>query len=208
MDKGSLDWKISTENFYEIDDFFMNEAYKCIAEGKLSPMPKYSMKERYHGLHIIQCDTPRALEFLEEAISKMKAPWEGADLDIKRLSELRSLPKAFIVIPAKTATEDMVKTILQKCNPHLLINSWRLLRLTKAKKGRQIAVFRIDVESAKVLGENKEINFLLRDLTVHIQSYTSLTAELEDGAKGKTQELIEMLEESLDVGEEDDGTSN
>ena len=121
VDTGSLDWKISAENFNEVDDFLMNEIYKDILAKKLVPMPKYKMKERYHGFRVIECDTPRALEYLREVIKNIGTPWKNAALDVKRLGELPSLPKAFIGIPAKSATDDKIKVILQECNPEFPI---------------------------------------------------------------------------------------
>ena len=59
-----------------------------------------------------------------------------------------------------------------------------------------------------MLEGRKEINFILRDLPVHIVHYKTLSAEIAADEQGKTLEITGLLHESLKVTEEEEAPSS
>lgn len=199
VDTNQPDWKISVENFTLIDNFLIKEIFKGIQGKTLAKVPVYDMDKRFHGYRIITCDTPFAVDFLRQTISKMDDTWPNAKVEVKLLRELPTQPKAFISVPTSNISREELMTLLAAYNPDIPVNTWKLVRLSKVKFGRVLASLIINDDSVRILEEKKCLmRFTIRKLPVRVCRFESLEAELELSTAGNEAETDAAIADLLD----------
>ena len=143
VDLNDSEWRISLTNFNKLENRFIKilDRYGC--DNPYSPMPKFSMNERFRGYHIISCDTESTVDFLRKEIVKIDGLWENAKLEVKLLREIPALPKLYMTISMddedskdKAAFGQMIIRILKRQNPTFAVDKWKILRIGDTIPGK------------------------------------------------------------------------
>lgn len=195
------EWKVELEKFRLIEELLVSELADYIINNPDRVLPVYRMNETLRGHHIITCDSTAAADFIRHVISNNKNLWEGADLEVKELSEIPAPIKIYVAIPNpqerhRAEFDKIVKLVIKGQNPELDTSKWTIVgKVNMTKSNRVLVTFIIDTASKEIL-EKKELtlNYGVRSCKVRINKEQTQTEEIE-------QDLINQLVESLAVDE-------
>lgn len=202
VDLGSIDWRISPENFSLIEQAIFDKIMDKVAEGSLMKPPHYDMTERFHGFMVITCDSKKSVDLLVDVVKCLPELWPGAKVMIRMLKDLPAPPKAKIFVPMKVVDEKRVLRGLAFFNEDINMSDWILLQICRYECGRTPLIFRIDEESTlKIRKRNNTLWFNIRKVPVYIYKPESLAVALSEKPEAINDEDVDIkgLEEYLDI---------
>ena len=92
-------------------------------------MPSFQDSRLVKGAFWISCANESSKEWLKAATPDLK-PWEGAKLHLVEQSDLPKLKRMMVWIPGETRELTEVYTLLERQNPGLRTEDWRLFSKT------------------------------------------------------------------------------
>lgn len=200
VDTNDSEWRVSLPNFNKIENKIIKEIFKHGVQNPNAAAPVFKMNEKFRGHHIVSCDSQSSVDFLRSVVGKMKNLWEGANLEVKLLREIPSLPKLFIAVPMddedkkdKETFGKMVLGVLAMQNPSLPAGKWKILRIGDPKNDRALVTLRIDSESgSRLVGKEATVNYGCRGVRVKVTN--NQNSNVDDEIE---KELIEQLATSV-----------
>lgn len=187
VDTNDSEWRVSLTNFNKIENKIIKEIFKHGVQNPNTPGPVFKMNEKFRGHHILSCDSQSSVDFIRSAVGRMNNLWEGANLEVKLLREIPSLPKLFIAVPMDEEDKEdleafgkMIIAVLRMQNPSLSADQWRILKIGKPNKDRVLVTLRIDKESGSLLASKEAtVNYGCRSVRVTVTNNQNSSADEE-----------------------------
>lgn len=172
-------WEVTPDLLTKVETIFRDELLKSILSCSFEEVPNYHMNNRFRNFKVITCDKPMALDFLMKVISALENRWSGVKLEVRKLRDLPSTPKAFIAFPIGVSEMSLLP-VIEAQNKDLPVKSWKIGHIDKKQNGLIHVCFLIDVVSARILKEKDfRINYALYELDVEVTKYKTVKEELE-----------------------------
>uniref|UniRef100_UPI002FDC6DA3 DUF4780 domain-containing protein n=1 Tax=Streptomyces sp. IBSBF 2390 TaxID=2903533 RepID=UPI002FDC6DA3 len=99
IDAAAPDLRMSVDNFSTVEWAVQRAMWKRILEGKKTVFLGSTMKERYRGFRVVNCEDVQMLNLVRETVAGLGELWPGCKLEVRHLHELPKCPAIKVNLP-------------------------------------------------------------------------------------------------------------
>ncbi|XP_069964810.1 uncharacterized protein [Bactrocera oleae] len=134
----------------------ISAVFMKVVRGSPGPPPRCESAGWNLGIHkLIRCADERSALLYKEAVARVGEVWKGARLEAVAKSDLPMRPRARVWLPAEPSTPAEIEEMLRYCNPSLLTQDWRVIRLERTEAPYRQALILLNKESLAPLSVTK-----------------------------------------------------
>jgi len=172
-------------------------AIRCFELLEDEPGPPPSCKDVgwYQGnIKVVACDDEKSAELYKMAVSKAGEVYPGADLVAVDWCDVPVRPRARIWIPASIKEPERILKMLQRCNPSLPTQDWKVVKVEEMQGAVNQAVVILNKESlAPIEAAGGELNFGFSSVYIKVYKSDAATEECPD-SKPAAEDISSEME--------------
>ncbi|KAM8718963.1 hypothetical protein ACLKA7_011635 [Drosophila subpalustris] len=160
LDRGNPDGRIPRNQWRWIESALAIQCFELL-EKEPGPPPVCKDVGWYQGtVKVIACDDSRSAELYRAAVANVGEVYPGAKLAAVNWEDVPVRPRARMWIPSTIKEPEKLLTMLQRCNPNLPTQDWRVAKIEEMPGPTNQAVIILNKESlAPIDAAGGELNF-------------------------------------------------
>ncbi|KAL7725082.1 hypothetical protein ACLKA6_016155 [Drosophila palustris] len=160
LDRGNPDGRIPRNQWRWVESALAIQCFELL-EKEPGPPPVCKDVGWYQGtVKVIACDDSRSAELYRAAVANVGEVYPGAKLAAVNWEDVPVRPRARMWIPSTIKEPEKLLTMLQRCNPNLPTQDWRVAKIEEMPGPTNQAVIILNKESlAPIDAAGGELNF-------------------------------------------------
>ncbi|KAL7726494.1 hypothetical protein ACLKA6_001116 [Drosophila palustris] len=160
LDRGNPDGRIPRNQWRWIESALAIQCFELL-EKEPGPPPVCKDVGWYQGtVKVIACDDSRSAELYRAAVANVGEVYPGAKLAAVNWEDVPVRPRARMWIPSTIKEPEKLLTMIQRCNPNLPTQDWRVAKIEEMPGPTNQAVIILNKESlAPIDAAGGELNF-------------------------------------------------
>ncbi|XP_055840907.1 uncharacterized protein LOC129908459 [Episyrphus balteatus] len=139
-DYGKPSRKLTEDEWHLLELRILEQVNEAIV--KSWTVPLFGNLKTVHGFKVMHCENDMTLEWLREFIQKTSAPWQGAELRLIDVKEIKDLnrPLGRLLVKGPTLPNERLERYILSLNSDLLSREWEVVKNERTDDGTEVVV--------------------------------------------------------------------